>query len=142
MKLQFKLKPIPHLLIITSSDKYLIKSKTYANIIVIHKNNLNDKPVYEHELIHVRQFYRLFKLDFTLFNKCKREKEAYTEQMIVQLRLNNYDINSINIIQYANYIAKYCKDMELSDILHKLQIICNLEITRNNYKNLLDKGDN
>ena len=79
-------------------------AKTYSCFIFIKKSMKSDKCLFEHELEHVRQFWKLkiFK------SKCYKEKEAYKKQYLCQDKRNkNF---------FINMISKYCKKKNIKEI--------------------------
>jgi hypothetical protein len=90
------------------NDDKIFKSgadaKTYGCFIFIKRTMKHDKCLLEHELEHVKQFWRLQ----SWRSKCYKEKHAYKKQYLCQGKRNKSF--------FINMISKYCKKKNMEEI--------------------------
>ena len=74
-------------------------AKALLCFIFIKNSKKLDTCLLAHELEHVKQFWNIFKLDFTYFNLCKAETAAYKAQ---------YKCMQCNLDKFVKRIKEYC----------------------------------
>ena len=120
-------------IVVYTDSNLLIPKKfgafTRAFFIFIRTKYKDDTALLEHELVHVRQFWRTFGLSLLLYSLSKKyrltaEVEAYQIQLQVHERVDtlpNEEMDAVRLL-YADFIStKYGLDISTVDAYRLLQ---------------------